>query len=1130
MSGRAIAFAAVLGLGAAAPCQEPGKARWVWGSWAQAIERPVGERCFLRFAFDLPGPVRDAVAHVASDNHFSLWANGSFVGRGDSWEAATRLDLARCLHPGRNVLALEARNDSGPAAVLFFADVGLEGGGRVRLESDPRWRTEKAAPEGWTSAGFDDRAWSPAREIGPYGEGPWAGVVWESRPRFDPLPGFRVEPVAEGIGSLLAIAVDGERILASVEGGGILRLEDEDRDGTCETIGTASAAVRSAHGLVVSRGTLFAVGEGPEGSGLYRIDGGRAVSLGRFGGEGGEHGAHGVVEGPDGFLYVAIGNHATLEGPWSPASPYRIHYEGHLLPRILDPRGHAQRVKSPCGIVARVDREGREWRVLAGGIRNAYDLAFDGRGELFVLDSDMEWDVGLPWYRPVRLLHVVPGGEYGSRTGSSVWPDSHEDSLPGVLDVGRGSPTGMCLYDAEAFPSRLRGALLAGDWSQGRILAFHLSPDGASYAGTVEVLLRGRPLNVTDLAVAPDGALLFATGGRGSPGGVYRLAYQGEVEDAAARRGPEATARGLFDGRTPADALLAALSDPDRFVRFAAARELERREPASWEEAAAGIPSALARAEALLAAARVGLGRPDAADCARRIEGATALLDAGGRARLVALRALEILLLDAEVPPRAALRGPGEKLLGLFPAGERAVDRQTAMLLAHLAPEGTLDALLDRIEAEPSRADQIHLAYCLRAVREGWGGEAPRRFARWLSGALRWGGGYSFEGYIRAIRDEFLALLGEEDRKGVSFDPDPATSRSSVPSPGGAEPRDFDRTLVFVQRTLDRPRRSVAEGARIFGERCAACHRFGDDRGGVGPDLTGLAGRFALPELLEEVLAPSRRVADPYRTIEVVTKGGTLVAGLPVVDDGTRLTILRSDAERVELAAGEIEERRPSTRSAMPDGLLDPLSLEEVSDLFAYLLGGETVAPPPDPLWRPLFDGATLGGWEGEPGLWRVEGGSIVGEAEGRTESRFLASRETFGDFLLEAEVRLAEGNSGVQFRSERTAPFRMRGYQADLGETYWGSLYEEGGRGMLSQVPFDVWRSLVEERGWNHLLVSAVDERLRIELNGVPTVDLRDGAAREGRLGIQLHAGGRTRIALRNLRLRTRELPADER
>ncbi|HKB17085.1 MAG TPA: hypothetical protein VKF62_13545, partial [Planctomycetota bacterium] len=269
---RSIALAAWLGLGASVPAQEPGKARWVWGSWAEGLERPAGERCYLRFAFDLPAPVRDAVAHVASDNHFSLWANGSFVGRGDSWEAAARLDLARRLRPGKNVLALEARNDSGPAAVLFFADVGVEGGGRVRLESDSRWRTASAAPEGWTSPEFDDRAWSPAREIGPYGEGPWGGVVWESRPRFDPLPGFRVETAAEGIGSLLAIAVDGEGLLASVEGGGILRLEDGDRDGAYERVGTVSEEVRSAHGLVVSRGTLFAVGEGPAGSGLYRIE------------------------------------------------------------------------------------------------------------------------------------------------------------------------------------------------------------------------------------------------------------------------------------------------------------------------------------------------------------------------------------------------------------------------------------------------------------------------------------------------------------------------------------------------------------------------------------------------------------------------------------------------------------------------------------------------------------------------------------------------------------------------------------------------------------------------------------------------------------------------------------------
>ncbi|HET6203476.1 MAG TPA: family 16 glycoside hydrolase [Planctomycetota bacterium] len=1119
------ALAAVAGLSTALAAQEPGGARWIWGSWAEALERPDGERCFFRATFALPGEAREGRAFVASDNHFSLWVNGAFVGRGDSWENATRIDLARSLHPGENVLAVEARNDAGPAALFLFADVVAVGGERFRIESGLHWRTAERAPEGWTSPGFDDRGWSPAREIGRYGEGPWAGVVWESRPRFEPLPGFRVETVAEGIGSLLAIALDGGGLVASVEGGGILRLRDVDRDGTFEEVRTLSEEVRSSHGLLVSDGALFAVGEGSQGSGLYRIEEGKTVLLGRFGGEGGEHGAHGVVEGPDGRLYVAIGNHATLEETWSPASPYRIHYEGHVLPRILDPRGHAHGVKSPSGIVARVDREGREWEVFAGGLRNSYDLAFDGHGDLFALDSDMEWDAGLPWYRPVRLLHVVPGGEYGSRTGSSVWPDSYADSLPAAVEVGRGSPTGMCLYDAGAFPPRLDGALLAGDWSLGRILAFHLSPKGASYGGTVETLLQGRPLNVTDLVVAPDGSLLFATGGRGSLGGVHRLLYEGQVEDASSRLRTRALSPPRFDARAPLPAVLAGLGDPDRFVRFAAARELERRDVGAWEEESTGKGEPLARAEALVALARVGLGLADAPACARGIGMGKDLLGAGGTARLVALRALELLLLDADAPHPADLRGLGESLLRLFPTGDHAADREIAALLARLAPAGTVEALLDRLEGEPSRSEQIHLAYALRTVRKGWGGDAVARFARWLSGALGWEGGFSFEGYVRRIREDFLGLLDGEARKAAEAEAPLSKAHLSVPARAGAEPRDFDRTLLFLQRTLDRPWRSRGEGARNFRERCAACHRFGDDRGGVGPDLTGVAGRFALPELLEEVLAPSRRVADPYRTLEVVTKGGALVAGMPLLDDGSRLSLLRSDGETVELGADEIAERRPSARSAMPEGLVDPLTLEEVSDLFAYLLEADSVPPAPGPLWTPLFDGRTLAGWRGDPSLWRVEGGTIVGESEGLPESRFLVSRGDFADFLIEAEVRVSLGNSGLQFRSGEVGPSRLRGYQADLGESNWGSLYEEGGRGTLAQVPFDVWRSIVEEKGWNHLLVGAVGDRIRIEMNGVPTVELRDAAAERGRFGIQLHAGGRTRVFVRNLRLRTAEL-----
>jgi len=172
----------------------------------------------------------------------------------------------------------------------------------------------------------------------------------------------------------------------------------------------------------------------------------------------------------------------------SPLSPLR--YEGHLLPRYVDPRGHATQCRAPGGVVARMNPETREWQLFAAGFRNHYDLCFDRRGALFTFDSDMEWDVGLPWYRAVRLVHVVAGGDYGWRTGSSTWPEWYADSLPPACETGRGSPTGMACYDGAQFPEHFRGAILAGDWSQGQILAFHPKRVGATFTAEVDVLLR----------------------------------------------------------------------------------------------------------------------------------------------------------------------------------------------------------------------------------------------------------------------------------------------------------------------------------------------------------------------------------------------------------------------------------------------------------------------------------------------------------------------------------------------------------------------------------------------------------------------------------------------------------------
>jgi putative heme-binding domain-containing protein len=141
----------------------------------------------------------------------------------------------------------------------------------------------------------------------------------------------------------------------------------------------------------------------------------------------------------------------------------------------------------------------------------------------------MESDEGMTWYRPTRLLHVVTGGEYGWRSGWAKWPDYNVDSLPPMLETGRGSPAGIAVYNHVMFPARFHGMIFTADWSQGRILAIKPKRTGATYTASSEVFLEGNPLNVTDLEVGPDGWLYFVTGGRGTSGGIYRVTWKGQV-------------------------------------------------------------------------------------------------------------------------------------------------------------------------------------------------------------------------------------------------------------------------------------------------------------------------------------------------------------------------------------------------------------------------------------------------------------------------------------------------------------------------------------------------------------------------------------------------------------------------
>ena len=333
--------------------------------------------------------------------------------------------------------------------------------------------------------------------------------------------GFKVELLRSsqpGEGSWVSLTVDpkGRLIVSPQDKEPMLRITLGE-DGKIAKMEKIELPITGAMGLRYAFDSLYVNGNGPDGYHLYRLrdtngdDTYDAIQLIRkWKGGPGEHGAHGIVVGPDQKLYVVAGNFVDVPEDILPTSPHRNYRDDLVLPRMEDGNGFGAGRKPPGGFVVRLDPDGKNAELFASGERNTYDIAFNPDGELFGFDSDMEWDWGTPWYRPTRVGHLVSGADHGFREGSGKWPEYYPDSLPAVVNVGIGSPTGVRFGTGARFPARYQRACFAMDWSYGRILAVHLTPDGAGYRGTFENFVAGKQLNVTDLEIGKDGAMYFA--------------------------------------------------------------------------------------------------------------------------------------------------------------------------------------------------------------------------------------------------------------------------------------------------------------------------------------------------------------------------------------------------------------------------------------------------------------------------------------------------------------------------------------------------------------------------------------------------------------------------------------------
>ncbi|HYM10695.1 MAG TPA: DUF1080 domain-containing protein [Bryobacterales bacterium] len=175
--------------------------------------------------------------------------------------------------------------------------------------------------------------------------------------------------------------------------------------------------------------------------------------------------------------------------------------------------------------------------------------------------------------------------------------------------------------------------------------------------------------------------------------------------------------------------------------------------------------------------------------------------------------------------------------------------------------------------------------------------------------------------------------------------------------------------------------------------------------------------------------------------------------------------------------------------------------------------------------WMLLFNGHNLHGWDGDPALWSVKNGVIAGSTDSHPlkHNEFLISTQKYADFILQADIKLRNHNSGIQFRSEVLPEWVCKGYQADAAEgDWWGSLYEERGRGVLVNGWKGKGETVVHADGWNHYEITAHGHHIQLKLNGMVTVDLDDpNGALDGVIALQMHAGKPMEVEFRNIKIK---------
>lgn len=816
-------------------------------------------------------------------------------------------------------------------------------------------------------------------------------------------------------GSWVAMAFDDKgRLITADQYGALYRLEvpaigSDSLKPTVEklVVGTAgedSLGMGYAQGLLYAFNSLYVMvnhnanEDFGKSTGMYRLQDtngddqfDQVTLLKSLAGEPGEHGPHSMILSPDQqSIYLVAGNHTDVPEMDAYRLP-KVWQQDNLLPEIRDPRGHANNREAPGGWIAKIDPEGKNWELISAGFRNGFDIAFNEAGDLFTYDSDMEWDFGMPWYRPTRICHVTSGSEFGWRTGNQKWSPNYPDNLPAILNIGQGSPTNVMFGTEGNFPEKYRQALYAFDWSFGIIYAISLEPSGATYEATAEEFISGAPLPVTDGVIGPDGAMYFMTGGRRLESDLYRVHYTDEIEgektvvtaedlpeEHQIRRQLEAYHEGPQAGAV--DFAWPYLKHEDRYIQYAARIAVEHQPLNEWRDKALNEKDPRTLTQAMIALAR----HSDKNMLNPMIQSLMGIdydqLSETDEQNLI--RAFELILYRNGNPTGSIKNQLVDYLNPHFPAGNNNLNRAMSKVLVYLgAPEAvekTL-ALLEDAEDDESYqktftsssdlifrnpqygldiagmlasvppAQQTYYATVLGGAEEGWTDELREEYFNWIYSAFEYKGGRSYVGFIDRARKMALSHVPEarfeyyNDLSGDSLLTSSGNELavSTIQPEGPGRRWTVEEALPLMDSLKDR---DLENGKAMFAAtQCLSCHNMQGEGGIVGPDLTQLGTRFSPKDILHATINPSAEVSDQYAATNFYMKDGSSVVGRLVNEDETTYFVSQNPfapQNLREIPKEDVVNTKISEISVMMPGMINRLNGEELKDLMAYLVSG----------------------------------------------------------------------------------------------------------------------------------------------------------------------------------------------